>query len=116
MFVSRVCWGAVVQPTGSRQASGIMTRHLTVLTCMALVASACAAHVSPASASSMLKLRSNLNSQRNTHLVPSKAAGAEYFTSPVSADEEMLCLRMRLVATLSTSPPPLICCLHALRD
>ena len=61
----------------------------------ALMAAASAATVGHTSATSMLKLRSNLATHRTNNLAPEKATTLEYFTEKVSADEEMLCLRMR---------------------
>lgn len=79
-----------------KQRAGIMARHFAVLACMAaVVTTATAASLGPASAPSMLKLRSNLSNQRDIKLIPKKADSAEYFTTPVDKDEEMLCLRMR---------------------
>jgi hypothetical protein len=43
----------------------------------------------------MLKLRSNLATHHTNNLAPEKAKTLEYFTEKVSADEEMLCLRIR---------------------
>ena len=80
-----------------QQRAGIMARHFAVLACMAaVVTTATAASLGPASAPSMLKLRSNLSNQRAIKLTPNQADSAEYFTTPVDKDEEMLCLRMRL--------------------
>jgi len=78
-------------------AADMMARHYAVLACMAvLVTQSTAASVSPGSAPSMLKLRSNLRTHSASKLTPRTAGGAEYFTSPVDKDEEMFCLRMRL--------------------
>ena len=71
----------------------MMARHIAWLACIAVVVSAAsAASVGPTSTPSMLKLRSNLSSQRaRTAVQPT----IEYFTSEVNADTEQLCLRMR---------------------
>jgi len=74
-----------------------MPRHFSVLACMAAltISAAAAATVAPGSSPSLLKLRSNLKTERVDRLSPVKANSAEYFTSKVNANEEMLCLRMR---------------------
>jgi hypothetical protein len=87
---------------GLSQRGSIMPRHFSVLACMAAltISAAAAATVAPGSSPSLLKLRSNLKTERVDRLSPVKANSAEYFTSKVNANEEMLCLRMRSAAQL----------------
>ena len=80
-----------------------MARPLHVLLRMtALVSAVSAASVGPSSAPSLLQLRSNLNKGHRSNLVPSRTSKMEYFTSPVNANEEVLCLRMRCDPSAST--------------
>jgi hypothetical protein len=74
-----------------------MARHLAVLACMAAlcVASASAASLGHASGASMLKLRSNLKTERMGRLTAPKSTDAQYFTTLAEDGEEVLCLRMR---------------------